>query len=300
MESSEWITTQEAANRLGVTTARVRQMVAEEQLNARKVGGKYRGQWQINAGEVEKFLHRKGMKPAMRVKNRMTLNPITASLKTNYNEALRLMKDNNIKHLPILDAKGKPVGIVTKADMLHAEPSPVTTLSVYEIASYLNNVTMDMIMSCPALAVDESCSITNAARFLLDNKIDSLLVMRDEALAGIITSTDILRIFIEMTGGGEPGTRIEARLPNQKGRLAPFVQALSDAGSDIVSLAIISKETNESGYVDVKERGGSEGQIRKQLDKLGYVEILSMQQSDSDKLLALGGEYKRTRILSSR
>jgi len=44
MELKEWNSTQEAAERLGVTTARIRQMVAENQISARKMGSKYRGQ----------------------------------------------------------------------------------------------------------------------------------------------------------------------------------------------------------------------------------------------------------------
>ena len=288
METKEWITTQEAADRLGVTTARIRQMVAENQLSAQKMGSKYRGQWQIKANDIGKLLHLKGVTQAMRVKNRMTPNPIVATLKTNFNEALRLMKLNNIQHLPVVDAKGKPVGIVTQSDMLRTEPSPVTTLNVFEIASYLDNVTMEKIMTSPVLAVDESCSITNAADFMLINKIDSLLVMREENLVGIITIADIFRTFIEITGGGQPGSRIEARIPNQKGHLAPFIQAFSNAGSYIVSLAITTSENNDYGYMDLKERGGNEDDIRKELDKLGYVEIVSFRHSDSDKLLTFG------------
>jgi acetoin utilization protein AcuB len=280
MESKEWITTQEAADRLGVSSARIRQMIAENQFSSRKVGGKYRGQWQIKSSDIEKRLHKKGITQAMHVKNRMTPNPIVATLKTNYNDALRLMKQNNIKHLPIVDAKGRPVGIVTRADMLHAEPSPVTSLNIFEIASLLDNVTMESVMTSPVLAVDESCS-------MLTQKIDSLLVMREGTLAGIITIADIFRTFVEITGGDQPGSRIEARLPNQKGHLAPFIQALSNAGSYIVSLAI-NNDDPDYGYMDLKERGGSEEDIRKELDQLGYVEIISFRQSDSDKILTLG------------
>jgi acetoin utilization protein AcuB len=288
MESKEWITTQEAADRLGVTPTRIRQLIAENQISAQKMGGKYRGQWQIKSSDIEKRVHEKGVTQTMRVKNLMTPSPIVANLETNYNEALRLMKQNHIRHLPIVDKKGKPVGIVTQGDMLRAEPSPVTTLKVFEIASYLENVTMESLMTSPVLAVDESCSITNAANFMLVNEIDSLLIMRDEELVGIITIADIFRTFIEITGGGQSGSRIEAKMPIQKGHLAPFVQALTNAGSFIVSLAISNDD--EYGYLDVKERGGDEDAIRKELFKLGYVEITSFRPSDSDKLLTFGKE----------
>jgi acetoin utilization protein AcuB len=106
-------------------------------------------------------------------------------------------------------------------------------------------------------------------------------------MVGIITNADIFRTFIEITGGGQSGTRIEAKIPNQKGHLAPFLQALSNAGSFIVSLAITSEDA-DYGFMDVKERGGKEADIRKELDKLGYVEIVSFRHSDSDKLLSFG------------
>ena len=57
MSLEEWITTQEAAERLGVSTARIRQMVAEDQISARKMGSKYRGQWQIKASDIEERIH---------------------------------------------------------------------------------------------------------------------------------------------------------------------------------------------------------------------------------------------------
>jgi acetoin utilization protein AcuB len=288
MNPEEWITTQEAAERLGVTTARIRQMVAENQITARKMGSKYRGQWQIKASEVEARIHAKGVTETMRVKNRMTPNPIVATSKTNYNEALRLMQQNHIKHLPIVDTHNKLVGIVTQGDMLRAEPSPVTTLSVFEIASLLEKVTMDKIMSSPVYAVDEACSITNAASFMLANEVDCLPVVRDGKLVGIITDTDIFKTFVEITGGTQSGSRIEARMPDRKGQLAPFIQALSNADSYIVSVAISYEEAGDYGYVDVKERGGDEDKIKAELDKLENVEIIAFRPSDDDKVLKFG------------
>jgi acetoin utilization protein AcuB len=288
MSPEEWINTQEAAERLGVTTARIRQMVAEDQISARKMGSKYRGQWQIKASDIEERIHAKGVTETMRVKNRMTPNPIVANPKTNFNQALRLMQQNHIKHLPIVDSHEKLVGIVTQGDMLRAEPSPVTTLSVFEIASLLEKVTMEKIMTSPVFAVDESCSITNAASFMLANEVTCLPVVRDGKLAGIITDTDIFKTFVDITGGTQAGSRIEARMPDQKGQLAPFIQALSNAGSYIVSVAISYEESGEYGYVDVKERGGDGDRIREELSKLENVDIIAFRPNDDDKVLRFG------------
>jgi acetoin utilization protein AcuB len=218
----------------------------------------------------------------------MTPNPIVVTPKTNYNEALRLMQQNHIKCLPVVDQKNDLVGIVTQGDMLRAEPSPVTSLSVFEIASLLEKVTMSKIMTSPVYAVDQSCSITNAASFMLEKEVDSLPVISEGKLVGIITDTDIFKTFVEITGGAQAGSRIEARMPDQKGQLAPFIQALSNADSYIVSVAISYEGSGDYGYVDVKERGGNEAKIRAELEKLSGVEILSFRPGDDDNLLTFG------------
>ncbi len=154
---------------------------------------------------------------------------VSNSLRDGFNS-----NESHPNHLPIVDNKGKPIGLVTTGGMLRAAPSPVTTLNAFEIISLLDNVTMGSIMVSRVFAVDETCSITNAANFMLKNRIDSLLITHEEILVGIITAADIFRIFVEITGGSQAGTRIEAKMPNQKGHLAPFIQALSNASSYIV------------------------------------------------------------------
>ena len=285
--NSKWITTQEAATRLGVSTARIRQMVSNGQLTGQKMGNKYRGQWQIMASDVEIRFYQKGVTNKMRVKNRMTPSPITASIETNYNEALRLMQRNHIKNLPIVNKRDKLVGIVTRGDMLRAEPSPVTSLSVYEIVSLLEKVTMKKIMSAPVYAVDENCSITNAANFMLTDNINCLPVVQDEKLVGIITDTDIFKTFVEITGGGQAGVHIEARMPDEQGQLAPFIQAITNAGSYISSV-VINYEEGGYGHVDVKERGGDESKIQQELDKLTSIDNVNFRPSSQDKLIRFG------------
>lgn len=283
--NESWITTGDAAARLGVTTARIRQMISEGAISGQKMGGKYRGQWQIKSCDIEKRIHIKGVTGTMRVKNRMTHNPVTANLKTNYNQALRMMQQNDIKSLPVVDSNGDLVGIVTRSDMLRAEPSPVTTLSVFEMASLLEKVTMDKIMSRPVFAVDESCSITNAANFMLSKDVGCLPVIHENKLSGIITDTDIFKTFVEVTGGGQAGSRIEARMPAQKGQLVPFIKVFTNSGSDIVSVSITSDQDGEHAFVDLKERGGDEMLIKQGLEAMGNVETLAFRPSDQDQLL---------------
>ena len=92
----------------------------------------------------------------MYVGRRMTPNPITATPETTHAQAFKLMQDNGVRHLPILD-KGKLVGIVVESDLLKAEPSAATTLSVYEIHSLLAKLKLKEIMVKPVYTVEEIC-----------------------------------------------------------------------------------------------------------------------------------------------
>ena len=66
----------------------------------------------------------------MLVGDRMTRNPVTATEDTGIDEALHLMRERKVRRLPVLDQAGRMVGIVSDKDLLHAAPSPATSLSV--------------------------------------------------------------------------------------------------------------------------------------------------------------------------
>ncbi len=222
----------------------------------------------------------------MKVKKLMTPSPVTATPKTSYNEAVKLMQDNGIRHLPILGKKGKVTGIVSLEDLLSAKPSGVSTLSVYEIASLLETVKMEKVMTSPVFAVSEDCSVTNAARFMIEKKVGCLPVMQDDTLAGIITDTDIFQSFVEISGGGQPGTRMEIKMPDKKGELAKIVQALATAGSYIVSITLSYDKAEPYCFADIKERDGDEKKIREELGKLEEMELVSFRPHREDKLLS--------------
>ena len=63
----------------------------------------------------------------MLIKERMTHNPITVREDTSLDEAMRIMKREKIRRLPILNDAGKLAGIVSNQDLLASSPSQATT-----------------------------------------------------------------------------------------------------------------------------------------------------------------------------
>lgn len=73
----------------------------------------------------------------MLVRDYMSQPPIVIAPKTPISDALKIMRDRKIRRLAVVDAKGRLVGIVSDKDLLHAEPSPATSLSIWEITYLL-------------------------------------------------------------------------------------------------------------------------------------------------------------------
>jgi len=191
----------------------------------------------------------------MLVKERMSKNPITIAPAVPVTEAQALMKREKIHHLPVLDKEERLVGIVTEKDLLYASPSPATTLSVYEMTSLLAKLTVDKVMTKKVVTVTEDVPLEEAARVLADNNIGGLPVMRGKTLVGIVTESDIFRVFIELFGARQKGVRLSAYIPEEKGTLAKITKAIFDAGGNIIALGTFLGEDPTNGLCTIKVSG---------------------------------------------
>ena len=188
----------------------------------------------------------------MLVKERMTRNPITITPDTSFEEALRVMRKNKVRRLPVLDRDKKLVGIVTEKDLLYASPSPVTSLDVFELHYLLSKITVKDLMTKEVITVEEDTPLEEAARIMADNKIGGLPVVRDGVLVGIITETDLFKIFLELLGAREKGLRLSLLVPERKGMLASLTGEIARLGGNIVSLGTFLGEDPTNRLIAVK------------------------------------------------
>ncbi len=221
----------------------------------------------------------------MNVKQRMTANPITISPQATHREAVEVLRANRIRRLPVVDAQGKLVGIITENDILSTSPSPATTLSIYEIYTLLDQLKVEQFMTTPVMVVDEECGIAEAARFMIENRISALPVMRGDELVGIITETDIFKTFVEVLGGGVPGARFDVRTPDRRGMLASIAQATTDAGGNIVALTTFRGDDPQHAFISIKERGADVERLKGLLGSLEGVEVIDFRTADDGHFL---------------
>jgi acetoin utilization protein AcuB len=146
------------------------------------------------------------------------------------------MRERKVRRLPVVDAKGKLVGIASEKDLLYASASPATSLNVWELNALLSKLTIDKYMAKKVVTVEEDTPLEEAARIMADKKIGGLPVMRSGAMVGIITETDVFRSLLELLGGRRKGVRITTEVVGGKGSFAKVVTAVAAAGGDIVGL----------------------------------------------------------------
>ena len=172
----------------------------------------------------------------MLVLDRMTQKPVTVTPEVSVTDALRLMTDRKIRRLPVVDAAGNLVGIVSDRDLLQASPSPATSLAIWEIHELLAKLTVGKTMTRDVITVTEDTPLEEAARVMVDHKIGGLPVMRGSELVGIITESDLFKTLLELLGGRRQGVRITVSTTGAKGTLADVTQTIFEAGGNIVGL----------------------------------------------------------------
>jgi acetoin utilization protein AcuB len=188
----------------------------------------------------------------MLVRDRMTQNPITVTPDVSLHDALRKMRENKVRRLPVLDNKGKLVGIVLERDLLYASPSPATSLSVYELNYLVAKIKVEELMTRNVITVEDDCPLEDAARVMVDNRISGLPVMQGNKLVGMITESDLFKTFLELLGARTPGLRVTVKVVEGQGVLARLTQQLSVRGANIVSLSTFGGDDPTSREIVVK------------------------------------------------
>jgi len=191
----------------------------------------------------------------MLVKDWMTREPIVISSKTSLDEAWRTMRENQVRHLPVIKKDRTIIGLVTLSDLLKAQPSPATTLSVWEINFLLGKMKVQDIMKTKIIVVDEQCPVEEAALVMAEHKIGCLPVVRGKELAGIITETDLFKVFTEQLAARRTGVRLTLLLADKKGELARLTGRVAEAGGNILSLTTLPAPDSPHYVTTIKVEG---------------------------------------------
>ena len=203
----------------------------------------------------------------MLVGERMSRPVISITRDMPIHDALALFKKERIRRAPVLK-DGKLIGIISDKDLLNASPSQATSLSVWEMNYMLSKITVKEVMTREVLTVQADTPIEEAARIMADNKIGGVPVMKADKVVGMITETDLFKIFLELMGARTKGIRVTAIAEDHPGQLAKITKAIADAGGNFISFGQFATADGKTVIVTFKVAEMKLEEVKKALTKV--------------------------------
>lgn len=183
----------------------------------------------------------------MLIRNWMTKEVITVSPETSMLKASKLMKEHDIKRLPVIDTENHVVGIVSDRDIKAASPSKATTLDMHELYYLLSELKIKSIMTPNPTTVSPTDTVESVAMLMEEHGFGGIPVVDDEGkLVGIISDHDIFKVLISITGVRQGGVQLAFNVADQSGSMRPILDALRDNHASIISI-LSSNDATEVG-----------------------------------------------------
>ena len=148
--------------------------------------------------------------------------------------ALQLCRDHKVRHIPILNEEGLLVGLVTDRDIKDATPSILKK----EYGADELNKPLSLIMKKNVITGHPLDFVEDVAATFYEHSISCLPVVQHNEVIGLVTETDVLNTFVELTGVHQPGSRIEIRVENKAGVLFEILQVMHRRRVNVQSVLV--------------------------------------------------------------
>ncbi len=196
----------------------------------------------------------------MFVSHWMTRKVFTLSPENSVTEAVKLMKEKGIKHVPVI-RDGRIKGIISDRDIKEFSPSKATTLDMYELHYLLAETRVRELMKTKVVTTSPETPVEEAALVMYDQGVGCLPVLEGGLLVGIISDRDIFRVLVDVTGVRHGGNRIYLTLEDRPGSIKEAADIIRKNGFRLQSI-LTSYEKVREGYRFVVIRTKGKGDVR--------------------------------------
>lgn len=131
------------------------------------------------------------------VRDLMTPNPYTLAPRDTLAALYDLMDAHRVRHVPIVDADGELVGLLTHTDLAMATLGSLSDLPLSQERDLLQRRRIREVMVTEVETIDPDAPLAEAGQTLFENKIGCLPVVEGNRLVGILTESDFVRRFLE-------------------------------------------------------------------------------------------------------
>jgi acetoin utilization protein AcuB len=189
----------------------------------------------------------------------MSTNVYTVHSDSPLSQAVKILREKKIKHLPVVDKKKSVIGVLSDRDIKEYMPSKATTLDVYELHNVLLETKVTKVMKKKVFTAKPDLPIEEAAMLMYDNNIGCLPIVENNKLVGIISDRDLFRVLVDITGVRQGGDRFYVVMPDKPGITGEVLDIVKKHGFRVDSV-LTTYEGVEKGYKRVVVRtAGKEG-----------------------------------------
>lgn len=137
------------------------------------------------------------MKKNEPIRNLMTTNVITLNLSDTLYTAEKRLKTNHIRHIPVVDGQ-KIIGLISLSDLKRISFIDAYNQEGTVDTAIYNMLSIEDLMIKNPLTVSPDTTILEVSKLFASKEFHSLPVVENNALVGIITTTDLLHFFIDL------------------------------------------------------------------------------------------------------
>jgi acetoin utilization protein AcuB len=156
-------------------------------------------------------------------------------------EAIKLMSDKKIRHIPIVDTENTVVGLVSDRDIKDAAPS----IFHWDEHKHQLDKAVKTIMTTNLITGHPLDFVEEISGVFYEHNISCMPIIQDKKLVGIVTETDLLHTLVELTGAHQPGSQIEVKVPNKAGMLCEIASLISMRKANIQSVLVYPDQKDE-------------------------------------------------------
>ena len=196
----------------------------------------------------------------MYVSDWMTKKVFTVEPDDYLSDAITLMKEQGIKHLPVVKG-GTLRGMISDRDIKEFSPSKATSLDIYELHYIVANTKIKELMRTKVATTTPDTPVEEAAMVMLDRNIGSLPVVEAGCLCGIISDKDIFHALVDITGVRHGGHRIYLTIEDRPGSIREVADIVRRHGFHLQGI-LTSYEWTREGYRKVVIRTTDMGDFK--------------------------------------
>ena len=211
----------------------------------------------------------------MLVGNRMTKHPVTITAEELLSQAKEKMAAGRFRRLPVM-SDGKLTGIITDRDLR-------------QYAGVLEHTKVNAAMTDQPIAVGPETMLEDAANIMLKNQIGGLPVLHQGQLVGIITSSDVMKAFLDVMGASESASaRIDITLEGDKHSIVEASRIVAREAGEILGVGTYREKfgANPVCYLRVLSRNADV--IARALRQSGF-DVLGVHRRDTETRMRAAG-----------